>query len=333
MTSSTGSPTSPGSISPLRRALRGLLRDRTAGVAFLVLAVIVLGCGLAPGYARFVAGSDGFRSNVNGRLADGAEVLAQNTAGLGLGSTPVGPTWGPEYLLGADAQGRDLAVRLLYGGRVSLLIAASATVLSLVLAFPIGVLAGFAGGAVDSALGWLLDLVWAFPVYLLAISLSSVLISQTLRLGPVTLDSGSLLLPIGILGVIYFPYVARPLRSEIRALTHAEFVVAACALGGSPAHVLWRHVLPAAVLRLLLFAPLVMGFDLLTEAALSVLSIGVQAPAASWGTLIGDGQTLIYTRPAAAIAPGLAVVATVLALNVLSERVQDALDPRAGRTP
>lgn len=330
MTSSTGSPTSLGSISPLRRNLRGLLRDRAAVAAFLVLAAIVLACALAPGYAR-LAGADGFRSNVDGRLPDGAEVLVQNTAGLGLGSTPTGPTWRAAYFLGSDEQGRDLAVRLLYGGRVSLLIAASATALSLLLAFPIGVLAGFSGRATDAALGWLLDLVWAFPVYLLAISLSSVLISQTLRIGPVVLDASSLLLPIGILGVIYFPYVARPLRSEVRALGQAEFIVAARALGGSPAHVLWRHVLPAALLRLLLFAPLLMAFDLLTEAALSVLSIGVQAPAASWGTLIGDGQTLIYTRPIAAIAPGLAVVVTVLALNVLSERVQDALDPRGRR--
>ena len=312
MTSSTGSRANPGSTS--------LLYDRAAWAAFLVLALIVCACVLAPAYARYVAGTDGFRSNVNGLLPGGTDaVLEQNTAGLGLGATPIGPTGGPAYLLGADQQGRDLAVRLLYGGRTSLTIAASATVLSLVLALPVGVLAGFAGGAVDAALGWLLDLVWAFPVYLLAISLSSVLIAQ---------DSGGLLVPVAILGVIYFPYVARPLRSEVRALGNAAFVRAAWALGGSPGHVLRRHILPAALQRLLLFAPLIMAFDLLTEAALSVLSIGVQAPDASWGTLIGDGQSLIYTRPAAAIAPGLAVVMTVLALNVLSERIQAVFDPR-----
>ena len=309
-----------------------MLHDRAAVAAFAVLALVVAACVLAPAYA-WLAGSDGFRSNIMGHVpGTRIDVLQQNTEGLGLGSTPIGPTGSLAFLLGADAQGRDLAVRVLYGGRTSLLIAAAATVVTLVLALPIGVLAGFAAGAVDAGLGWLLDLVWAFPVYLLAISLSAVLISQELHLGPVTLDASSLLLPIGILGVIYVPYVARPLRSEVSALGHSEFVRAAWALGGAPGHVLWRHILPAALVRLVLFAPLVMAFNLLTEAALSVLSIGVQAPAASWGTLIGDGQTLIYTRPVAAIAPGVAVVITVLALNVLSERVQDALDPRAGRS-
>lgn len=317
--------------SPACLAWRRLAGDRAAQLAFTVAALIVLACLAAPLYAR-MAGTDGYRSNVQGFLPDGVtEVLPQNTAGLGLGAMPIGPRWGVAYALGADGQGRDLAIRLLYGGRTSLLIAAAAAAFSLGLALPIGVLAGFAGGGVDRALGWLLDLIWAFPVYLLAISLSAVLMSQDVRIGPVSLGSGSLALPALILGVIFVPYVARPLRAEMRALGHADHVRAARALGASPWHVLRRHILPAAMRRLLLFAPLILAFDLLTEAALSVLSIGVQPPAASWGTLIGDGQTLIYTRPVAAIAPGLAVVVTVLALNLLSDRVQAVLDPKAHR--
>jgi len=306
-----------------------LLHDRAAVLSAAVLAIILLACALAPLYAARVSGTDPFHSNIDGRVGD-AEVLRQNTEGLGLGTTPIGPGWRGPYLLGADGQGRDLAARLLFGGRTSLIIATSATALSLLLALPIGVLAGYGGVVVDAGLRWLMDLLWAFPVYLLAISLSAVLISSGLRIGPITISADSLLLPIAILGIIYVPYVARPLRSEVRALAETEFVVAAVALGATPAHILWRHVLPDTVLQLVLFAPVVMAFDLLTEAALSVLSIGVQAPAASWGTLIGDGQVLIYTRPIAAIAPGLAVVATVLALNVLSERVRLAINPRAG---
>jgi peptide/nickel transport system permease protein len=297
---------------------RALLHDRAAFVSFLVLAVIAAACVLAPLYAARVSGTDPFSTNIDGRV-NGVEVLRQNTDGLGLGSTPIGPGWRASYLLGADGQGRDLAARLLFGGRTSLVIAAAATALTLVLALPIGMLAGYAGGKTDAALSLLLDLLWAFPVYLLAISLSAVLISQ----------SDSLLVPIAILGVIYVPYVARPLRSEVRGVAETEFVAAAVSLGATSAHVLRRHVLPSAASQLLLFAPVVMAFDLLTEAALSVLSVGVQAPGASWGTLIADGQVLIYSRPLAAIAPGLAVVATVLALNVLSERVQVALDARA----
>ncbi len=303
-------------------------------LAALVLLLIVAACALAPVYARLVAGSDPFRSNIGGTvLVDGqaVEVLAENTEGLGLGVTPLGPTWRGAYLLGADGQGRDVAARLLAGGRTSLGIAGGATVLCLLLAAVLGVASGFLGGWVDTVLAGLLDLLWAFPVYLLAISLGIVLISQDLQVGPLRIAGDSLLLPVLILGLVYVPYVARPLRAEVIALRGTEFIEAAGALGGTPWHVLRRHVLPHVWPVLAGFVPVVAAMALLTEAALSVLSIGVQAPAASWGTLIGDGQALLYTRPAVAIAPGLAVVATVLALNVLGEALRLRLDRGGGR--
>ncbi len=296
-----------------------------AGV--VILAAVVLACFLAPLYASYISQTDPFRSNVNGKVL-GMDVLAENTAGLGLGVTPIGPTWSGAYLLGADTQGRDVAARLLYGGRTSLLIASCATVVCLVLAAVLGVLSGFVGGAVDTVLAGLLDLLWAFPVYLLAISLSIVLISQDLRIGPLLVGADSLALPILILGIVYVPYVARPIRAQVLALRRAEFIEAAEATGGAPLHILRRHVLPQVWPGLIGFAPVVMAMALLTEAALSVLSIGVQAPAASWGTLIADGQALIYTRPAVAIAPGVAVVITVLALNVVGEAWRKALETR-----
>ncbi len=296
-------------------------------LGLIALAVIVLACLLAPVYAARVAHTDPFRSNVNGTV-DGQDVLAENTAGLGLGTTPIGPTWRGAYALGADNQGRDVAARLLFGGRTSLLIAAGATLLCLALAAVLGVLSGFLGGKVDTVLSGLLDLLWAFPVYLLAISLSIVLISQDIRIGPVQITADSLLLPMLILGVVYVPYVARPVRAQVLELRSSEFIEAAQATGGAPRHILRRHILPHTWPILIGFAPVVMAMALLTEAALSVLSIGVQAPAASWGTLIADGQALLYTRPLVAIAPGLAVVATVLALNVVGEAWRKALDPR-----
>jgi peptide/nickel transport system permease protein len=292
-----------------------------------ILAAVVLACLLAPLYASQVSRTDPFRSNVNGAVL-GVDVLAENTVGLGLGVTPVGPTWSGAYLLGADTQGRDVAARLLYGGRTSLLIAGCATALCLVLAATLGVLSGFVGGWVDTALAGLLDLLWAFPVYLLAISLSIVLISQDLRIGPLLVGADSLALPILILGIVYVPYVARPIRAQVLALRRAEFIEAAQATGGAPLHILRRHILPQIWPGLIGFAPVVMAMALLTEAALSVLSIGVQAPAASWGTLIADGQALIYTRPMVAIAPGIAVVVTVLALNVVGEAWRAALETR-----
>ena len=316
-------------MNPLGTSAR-LLRDRLSTASALVLLLIVAACACAPLYARWVSGTDPFVSDVEGSIQRGGQavpVLAQNTAGLGLGSTPVGPGWGGAYLLGADGQGRDVMARLLYGGRTSLLIAVGATLLTLLGAGLTGVLAGVAGGWVDGALRWLLDLVWAFPVFLLAISLSAVLASSGLRLGPVTVAADSLLLPMAILGVVYIPYVARPVRAQVLSLNGTDFVTAAVALGASDSHVVRRHILPHVGATLLLYAPTVLAFDLLTEAALSVLGVGMQSPTASWGTLIADGQALIYTRPVVGIAPGLAVVATVLALNLLADGIRAASAP------
>ena len=292
-------------------------------LAAALLLLIALGAALAPAYARLVSRTDPFHSNPTG-FVNGAPVLADNA---GLGVTPIGPGWRGRYLLGADRVGRDVAARLLYGARTSLLVAGSATALCLALGALSGVLSGFLGGAVDGALSALLDLLWAFPVYLLAISLSIVLVNEGLHLGPVVVDADSPLLPVLILGLVFVPYVGRPVRAQVIALKGAAVIEAAVATGGSPSHILRRHVLPLVWPTLLGLAPIVAAMMLLTEAALSVLGIGIQPPQASWGTLIADGQTLMYSRPWVAVAPGLIVVITVLALNVLAEDV--GMDRRA----
>jgi peptide/nickel transport system permease protein len=166
-------------------------------------------------------------------------------------------------------------------------------------------------------------------VYLLAISLSTVLIARGISLGPFHLESGSLLLPIVIIGLVYIPYVARPIRGEVLSLRQREFVEAAIGLGASNWRLLWSDVLPNVVTTVIVLFPLMLAIDMLTEAALSFLSIGVQEPNASWGTIILDGQDVLYTRPAVALAPGIAIAITVLALNVLGDGIRDALDPRA----
>jgi peptide/nickel transport system permease protein len=283
-------------------------------------------------YAQYASGTDPFGSNIDGSITlDGQSVpvLQPDTGGLGLGLTPIGPTWRAPYFLGADSQGRDVMARLLYGGRSSLLIAGVATVICLLLSGLVGIVAGFAGGATDVLLSRLLDVLWAFPIYLLAISLSIVLISQGVHIGPIEIGSGSLALPMLIIGIVYVPYVARPVRGQVLGLSNSDFVLAARALGVPPWRILVRDILPNVTTTLIVFVPLMMALNMLTEAALSFLSIGVQPPNASWGTIIEDGQTLIYTRPLVAIAPGIAIVITVLALNVLGDGVRDALDPRA----
>ncbi len=302
--------------------------------AAALLLALVLACAAAPLYARFVSHTDPFLSNIDGVIyGTDIEVMPQSTAGIGLGVTPIGPGWRAAYFLGADSQGRDVMARLLYGGRASLLIAGSATLICLSLAGLIGIVAGFFGGIVDAVLSRILDVLWAFPIYLLAISLSIVLINSSLRIGPFTLDSSSLLLPIVIIGVVYVPYVARPVRGQVLSLARSDFVLAARALGVPRRRILWRDILPNIITTLVVFAPLMMALNLLTESALSFLSIGVQAPTASWGTIIQDGESLIYTRPMVAIAPGIAIVLTVLTLNLLGDAVRDALDPKAKLRP
>jgi len=279
--------------------------DRIAGV---ILAFLIAACLAAPIYAARVSGTDPFRTNVLGTLADGTPVLAEVPGKLG--AVPIEPGWRGAYALGADELGRDVAARLLYGGRVSLAIAGSATVVCLALAAVLGVLAGFLAGPVDAVIAGGLDLLWAFPVTLLAICLSAVLVGSA--------QGDSLLIPASILSIVYVPYIARPIRAQVAGLRHAEFVTAARSVGASPARVLWRHVLPQLRDTLLAFLPLVAGMMLLTEASLSVLSIGVQAPHASWGTLLADGQALVSSRPLVAIAPGFLILVTVLCLNVLA---------------
>ncbi|MCW8306277.1 ABC transporter permease [Acidiphilium sp. PA] len=312
---------------------RKLLRDRAAMISLAVLVIIALMCAAAPWYAAHIAHTNPFRSNLSGtvmRHGKPVEVLGAANNPLHLGIEPIGPSWrlGP-YMLGADQQGRDVAARLLYGGGNSLIISFAAAAVCLVLAAITGILAGFFGGWVDRIISWLLDALWAFPVFLLAISLSVVLIAHGIDLGLFRLDASSLALPITIIGVIYVPYVARPVRGLVMGLRQSDYVLAAIGIGAPAWRILWFDILPNVISALVVFAPLIIALDLLTEAALSFLSIGVQPPAASWGTIIHDGESLIYTRPMVAIAPGLAIVITVLALNILGDGLRDALDPRA----
>ena len=320
-------------MGPWARAFRLLVADRAAMLSLALLLAIALLCLGAPLYASYVAHTDPFVSNVDGEVTLHGErvaVVQPSTEGLGLGSAPLGPTWEiGNFFLGADEQGRDVAARLLYGGRNSLLIAGASTLLCLVLAALTGLVSGFFGGFVDTIISRVLDVLWAFPIYLLAISLSIVLIAKGFDIGPISISAGSLALPILIIGIVYVPYVARPIRGQVLSLKESEFVLAATALGVPAYRILLRDILPHVMTTLIVFVPLLMAINMLTESALSFLSIGVQPPDASWGTIIQDGTNLIYTRPMVAVAPGIAIVLTVLALNLLGDGVRDALDPRS----
>ena len=319
--------------SPWALAWRRLRRNKIALVSFALFSAIVIACLAAPLYAHDVAHTEPFTSNVNGTtIVHGktVSVLQQGGGKLGIGETPIGPTWDlHHYVLGADGQGRDVAARLLYGGRNSLLIGVASALICCAIALLIGLVAGFYGGFVDNVLGRLLDVIWAFPVYLLAISISVIALTSGLHLGFTTLPAGSMWIPIGIIAIVYVPYVARPIRGQVLSVREKEYVDAAVALGASNWFLIFREILPNVITTVIVFFPLVVATNMLTESALSFLSIGVQPPDASWGTIISDGQELLYTRPLVAIAPGIAIVLTVLTLNVLGDGIRDALDPRA----
>ena len=320
--------------SPWRLAGRRLLRNKLAIAALVLFLLIVVVSFLAPVYAHDIAHTDPFTSNlsgttvVNGKQVD---VIQQGGGALGLGETPIGPTWQTNYFIGADNQGRDVMARVLYGGRASLTISIGSAVFCCLIALVLGLLAGFFGRATDAVLSRMMDLIWAFPVYLLAISLSTVLLTKPngIQWGPVHIDPASLWIPTVIIAVIYVPYVFRPVRGQVLSVREKEYVEAAIAQGSSNWRLMFSEILPNVVSTVIVMLPLMIATTVLTESALSFLSIGVQPPKASWGTIIDDGQDLLYTRPWVAIAPGIMIVLVVLALNILGDGVRDALDPRA----
>lgn len=242
---------------------------------------------------------------------------------------PIGPTWSSRFFLGADGNGRDIMVRLLYGGRNSLLIGILASLGTIALGLLIGLLAGYHRGRVDAFVNWLLDVIWAFPVVLLGVALGTAFAIGGLEIGPLTIEGDSLAIPILIIAVVYVPYLARPVRGRVLALREREFVEAARAQGMGSARIVFSEVMPNLLNTVAVMLPLLVVNAILLEAALSFLGAGVQAPNASWGTMIAEGVDRIISAPHLAVAPGAMLVATVLSLAVFGEGVRKILDPKA----
>jgi peptide/nickel transport system permease protein len=320
--------------SPWRIAARRLARNKLALGSLALFSLIVVVSLLAPVYAHDVAHTDAFNSNLSGTTTvngNKVPVLQQGGNKLGIGETPIGPTWHSNYFVGADNQGRDVMARVLYGGRASLQIGVASAVICCLVALLLGLLAGFFRRWVDSFLSRLMDLIWAFPVYLLAISLATVLLTSKngLQWGFIHLSASSLWLPTLIIAVVYVPYVYRPVRGQVLSVREKEYVEAAVGQGASNQRLMFAEILPNVISTIIVLLPLMIATTVLTESALSYLGIGVKDPKASWGTVINDGQNLLYTRPLVAIVPGIFIVLTILSLNVLGDGVRDALDPRA----
>jgi peptide/nickel transport system permease protein len=302
-----------------------LRRDRTAlafGALFLLIVVL---CLAAPLYARYVAHTGPNANHVTDTVRVGRNVEdVVSPEGI-----PIGPTWHGRFFLGADPNGRDIAVRLLYGGRNSLEVGAIATAITMALATLAGALAGFFRGVVDDVLSRVLDLIWAYPVILLGIALGTSLALGGLDFGLFTLSGDSLLVPALIIGVVYIPYVARPIRGAVLGLREREFVEAARSLGAGDLRIIVVEILPNVASTIVVFAPLILANAILLEAGLSYLGAGVQPPNPSWGTMISDGIALLPSSIHLTLVPGAMLVLAVLGINILGDGLRDALDPRA----
>ena len=312
-------------VAPSRLALRRLRRNRTALAFGALFIVIVAMCLAAPLWANVVADTDPYKNH----LTDTIVLGGKTTDVVAPDGVPIGPTWRGHFFLGADESGRDIAVRLLYGGRTSLLIGSGAALLTIMLSIAAGMLAGYFGGWTDTVISRLLDIIWSFPVLLLGVALGTALALGGLQIGPIVINGDSLIIPLLIIGVVYVPYMARPLRGQVLALREKEFVEAARAQGLGPIRIMFSEILPNLGSTIIVFFPLMVANAILLEAALSFLGAGVQPPTPSWGTMIGAGVTKIVTGPHQAIVPGTMLVLTVLALNVFGDGVRDAFDPRA----
>ena len=311
--------------SPWSLAWNRLRRNKVAlGFGALFVLIVVM-CLAAPLWAHFVAHTGPNQNHITDKITVGdhqVNVVAPD-------GTPLGPGLRGRYLLGSDQNGRDVMVRLLYGGRTSIYIGVLAAVITTVLAVAVGMLAGYFRGWVDTVLSRILDVIWAFPVLLLGIALGTTLALGGIRIGSLNVSGDSLWIPIMIIGLVYVPYMARPVRGEILALREKEFVEAAVAQGKGPISIMVSELLPNIVSTIIVFFTLNIANNMLLESALSFLGAGVRPPNASWGTMIADGYQNIYTAPHLTIVPGLMIVLTVLSLNVFGDGLRDALDPRA----
>jgi ABC-type dipeptide/oligopeptide/nickel transport system permease subunit len=300
------------SRTPSQLFWREFRKDKVALAGLAFIAVLVLVAIFAPLIVK-VAGVPGPNELNNEALDD-----------FGL---PTGPS--AEHPFGVDPLGRDVFARTLYGARVSLLVALVSTLIATVVGVTAGLLAGYFRGWVDTAVSRTMDVLLAFPVLLLALGLAS---ACSLGKG----CAGGLIKPgipvvIFVISLVSWTYIGRIIRGQVLSLREKEFVESSRSLGASDRRIVFRELLPNLVVPIIVYATLILPTNVLFEASLSFLGVGVQPPTASWGAMISEATGVFDTAWWYMLFPGLALLFTVLAFNLVGDGLSDALNPRKGQ--
>jgi peptide/nickel transport system permease protein len=298
--------------SPLELFWRRLKSDKVALTAAGFIVFLVIVAVLAPLIVKLV-GTTG--------------PTQQNPKALDSFGTPTGPS--ADHIFGVDQLGRDVFSRVLYGARDSLEGASIATFLSVGIGVVLGMIAGYYRGGVDTAISRMIDVLLAFPILLLALGLASACSLGNGCLGG--LIKPGLGVVIFVIAFVNWTYIARIIRGQVLSLREKEFVESARALGASNTRIIFREILPNLVAPIIVYSTLVIPQNILFEAALSFLGVGIQPPNASWGQMLADATSIFDTAWWYMVFPGSALLLTVLAFNLLGDGLHDALNPRVGK--
>ena len=299
--------------SPLELFWRRLKSDRVATIALVFIVLLILFAIFAPLIVK---------------LFGQRPPNAQGTQYLDSFGTPTGPS--SKNWFGVDPLGRSVFSRVLYGARVSLEVALVATAISVFIGVVAGMVAGFFRGWVDTVISRIIDVLLAFPILLLALGLASACSFGNGCLGG--LIQPGLSVVIFVIAFVNWTYIARIVRGQVLSLREKEFVDAARSLGASNRRILFRELLPNLVAPIIVYSTLIIPQNILFEAALSFLGVGVQPPNASWGQMLADATSIFDSAWWYMTFPGAALLLTVLAFNLLGDGLQDALNPRASRS-
>jgi peptide/nickel transport system permease protein len=298
--------------SPLQLFWRRLRGDKVALTALIFVVLLILVAVLAPLIIKLVGAR---------------EPNVQSTKYLDSFGTPTGPS--SKNIFGVDTLGRDVFSRVLYGARVSLEVALVATAFSVSIGVVVGMVAGYFRGSVDMVLSRFIDVLLAFPILLLALGLAAAC----------SLGNGcfhgiikpGITVVIFVIAFVNWTYIARIIRGQVLSMREKEFIEAARSLGASDRRIIFREILPNLVAPIIVYSTLIIPTNILFEASLSFLGVGVQPPNASWGAMLSDATNIFDSAWWYMLFPGAALLLTVLAFNLLGDGLQDALNPRGGR--